>query len=168
MIFLSPRLKCVALLVSVLALASCSSSGAEEVATTPPSVSSVPTTVVSTTTVAASTTTTSAVVVPAGNCAGTEESLATAVGEPLGFFVCDKEWAAFMTKDYVSTCENCESAGIAQWVNGSWEEIGNFNQYFMLSPSDVSKEMTAESLCAIWSTNRSSQFITETGCTPDS
>ena len=99
---------------------------------------------------------------------GTEDALAEAVGEPLGVFVCDKEWASFMTKDYAQTCENCESLSIAQWADGAWEEVGDFNQNFMLSPSDVSKEITAESLCAIWSTNRSSQFSAETGCTPDS
>jgi hypothetical protein len=72
-----------------------------------------------------------------------------------------------MTKDYAQTCENCESVTIARWVGGTWKEVGNFNQFFSLSPSKVSNEISKESLCAIWSTNRSSQFIAETGCTPD-
>ena len=161
------RSQCAAVFISVILLASCSSSDTQEAVDSSSPASSAPTTVASSTTVAA-TTTTSVAVAPAGNCVGTEEALAEAVGEPLGVFVCDKEWASFMTKDYAQTCENCESLSIAQWADGAWEEVGDFNQNFMLSPSDVSKEMTAESLCAIWSTNRSSQFSAETGCTPDS
>jgi hypothetical protein len=57
---------------------------------------------------------------------------------------------------------------IARWVGGTWKEVGNFNQFFSLSPSKVSSKISKESLCAIWSTNRSNQFIAETGCTPDS
>ena len=154
-------LSIIALLTFCL-LASCSSNDSGEAtsttATPESSTSSTSTTELATTTTIA---------VPASNCAGTEESLAEFVGEPLGFFVCDKEWASYMTKDYAQTCENCESVTIARWVDGAWKEIGNFNQFFSLSPSKVSSEISKESLCAIWSTNRSSQFIAETGCTPD-
>ncbi|NDG66013.1 MAG: hypothetical protein EBY23_03655 [Actinobacteria bacterium] len=101
------------------------------------------------------------------SCSSSDSSEATFVGEPLGFFVCDTEWASFQTKEYAQTCENCESVTIARWVDGTWKEVGNFNQFFSLSPSKVSSEISKESLCAIWSTNRSSQFIAETGCTPD-
>jgi hypothetical protein len=34
---------------------------------------------------------------------GTEGSLVAALGEPLGVFICDKEWAAFITKNYAQT-----------------------------------------------------------------
>jgi hypothetical protein len=73
-----------------------------------------------------------------------------------------------MTKEYAQTCENCESVTIARWVDGAWKEIGDFNQFFSLSPSKVSSKISKESLCAIWSTNRSSEFAAKTGCTPDS
>jgi hypothetical protein len=73
-----------------------------------------------------------------------------------------------MTKEYAQTCENCESVTIARWVDGTWKEIGNFNQYSSLSPGEVSSKISKESLCAIWSTNRSSEFAAKTGCTPDS
>jgi hypothetical protein len=73
-----------------------------------------------------------------------------------------------MTRDYADTCENCESISIAQWKDGAWTEVGDFNQNFSLSPTDVDGEISKESLCAIWSTNRSSRFTGETGCTPDS
>jgi len=156
-------LSIIALLTFCL-LASCSSNDSSEATSTtatPESSTS------STSTTGLTTTTSTTIAVPTSNCAGTEESLAESVGEPLGFFVCDKEWASYMTKDYAQTCENCESVTIARWVDGAWKEIGNFNQFFSLSPSKVSSEISKESLCAIWSTNRSSQFIAETGCTPD-
>jgi len=151
-------------LLSLGLLASCSSNDSSEATAT----TSAPETSISApSTTELTTTTSTTIAVPASNCAGTEESLAESVGEPLGFFVCDKEWASYMTKDYAQTCENCESVTIARWVDGAWKEIGNFNQFFSLSPSKVSSEISKESLCAIWSTNRSSQFIAETGCTPD-
>ena len=157
------RLSIIALL-SLGLLASCSSNDSSEATAT----TSAPETSISApSTTELTTTTSTTIAVPASNCAGTEESLAEFVGEPLGFFVCDKEWASYMTKDYAQTCENCESVTIARWVDGAWKEIGNFNQFFSLSPSKVSNEISKESLCAIWSTNRSSQFIAETGCTPD-
>ena len=158
------RLSIVALL-SLGLLASCSSSDSSEATSTtaaPEARISAPTTTELTTT------TTSTIALPVSNCAGTEESLAEFVGEPLGFFVCDTEWASFMTKEYAQTCENCESITIARWVNGTWKEIGNFNQYSSLSPGEVSSKISKESLCAIWSTNRSSEFAAKTGCTPDS
>ena len=153
-------------LLSLSLLASCSSGDSSEATST----TAVPesSTSSASTTELATTTTSTTIAVPASNCAGTEESLAEFVGEPLGFFVCDTEWASYMTKDYAQTCENCESVIIARWVGGTWKEVGNFNQFFSLSPSKVSNEISKESLCAIWSTNRSSQFIAETGCTPDS
>jgi len=151
-------------LLSLGLLASCSSNDSSEATAT----TSAPETSISApSTTELTTTTSTTIAVPASNCAGTEESLAESVGEPLGFFVCDMEWASYMTKDYAQTCENCESVTIARWVDGAWKEIGNFNQFFSLSPSKVSSEISKESLCAIWSTNRSSQFIAETGCTPD-
>lgn len=160
-------------LVSVILLASCSSDEAPETADTPAPEAPAATTVVQvtvdvSTTVVDTTTTTTTVPVPASNCLGTEADLEEVVGEPLGFFSCDREWASFMTKEYAQTCENCESLSIAQWADGSWEEVGNFNQYAMLSPKDVSKAMTSESLCVIWAANRSSEVIAKTGCTPDS
>ena len=158
------RLSIVALL-SLGLLASCSSSDSSE-ATATTSASETTSSAPSTTEL--TTTTTSTIAPPASNCAGTEESLAEFVGEPLGFFVCDTEWASFMTKEYAQTCENCESITIARWVNGTWKEIGNFNQYSSLSPGEVSSKISKESLCAIWSTNRSSEFAAKTGCTPDS
>ena len=157
------RLSIVALL-SLGLLAGCSSSDSSEATSTtaaPEARISAPTTTELTTT------TTSTIALPVSNCAGTEESLAEFVGEPLGFFVCDTEWASFMTKEYAQTCENCESITIARWVNGTWKEIGNFNQYSSLSPGEVSSKISKESLCAIWSTNRSSEFAAKTGCTPD-
>ena len=163
------RLSIVALL-SLGLLASCSSSDSSEAtATTSASetTSSTPSTTELTTTTT-ELTTTSTIALPVSNCAGTEESLAEFVGEPLGFFVCDTEWASFMTKEYAQTCENCESITIARWVNGTWKDIGNFNQYSSLSPGEVSSKISKESLCAIWSTNRSSEFAAKTGCTPDS
>ncbi len=158
-------LSIIALLAFCL-LASCSSNDSSEATST----TAVPesSTSSTSTTELVTTTTSTTIAVPASNCAGTEESLAEFVGEPLGFFVCDTEWASYMTKDYAQTCENCESVTIARWVGGTWKEVGNFNQFFSLSPSKVSNEISKESLCAIWSTNRSSQFIAETGCTPDS
>jgi hypothetical protein len=72
-----------------------------------------------------------------------------------------------MTKEYAQTCENCESITIARWVNGTWKEIGNFNQYSSLSPGQVNSKISKESLCAIWPTNRTSEFAGKTGCTPD-
>ena len=158
------RLSIVALL-SLGLLASCSSSDSSE-ATATTSASETTSSTPSTTEL--TTTTTSTIALPVSNCAGTEESLAEFVGEPLGFFVCDTEWASFMTKEYAQTCENCESITIARWVNGTWKEIGNFNQYSSLSPGEVSSKISKESLCAIWSTNRSSEFAAKTGCTPDS
>ena len=158
------RLSIVALL-SLGLLASCSSSDSSE-ATATTSASETTSSAPSTTEI--TTTTTSTIAPPVSNCAGTEESLAEFVGEPLGFFVCDTEWASFMTKEYAQTCENCESITIARWVNGTWKEIGNFNQYSSLSPGEVSSKISKESLCAIWSTNRSSEFAAKTGCTPDS
>ncbi len=158
------RLSIVALL-SLGLLASCSSSDSSE-ATATTSASETTSSAPSTTEL--TTTTTSTIALPVSNCAGTEESLAEFVGEPLGFFVCDTEWASFMTKEYAQTCENCESITIARWVNGTWKEIGNFNQYSSLSPGEVSSKISKESLCAIWSTNRSSEFAAKTGCTPDS
>jgi len=158
------RLSIVALL-SLGLLASCSSSDSSE-ATATTSASETTSSAPSTTEL--TTTTTSTIAPPVSNCAGTEESLAEFVGEPLGFFVCDTEWASFMTKEYAQTCENCESITIARWVNGTWKEIGNFNQYSSLSPGEVSSKISKESLCAIWSTNRSSEFAAKTGCTPDS
>ena len=151
-------------LLSLSLLASCSSSDSSEATSTtaaPEAGISAPSTTELTTT------TTSTIPLPVSNCAGTEESLTEFVGEPLGFFVCDKEWASYITKDYAQTCENCESVTIARWVDGTWKEIGNFNQFFSLSPSKVSSEISKESLCAIWSTNRSSEFAAKTGCTPD-
>lgn len=122
----------------------------------------------STTTAPATTTTTTTSPEPVSSCSGTEDDLATTIGEPLGFFVCDGDWASYMTEEYAATCENCESISIAKWSNGAWEEVGNFNQYNSLSPADLDGAISKESLCAIWSTNRSSQFIGKTGCTPDS
>ncbi|NQW60175.1 hypothetical protein HQ459_05270 [bacterium] len=155
----------IVVLVSLSLLASCSSSNSSEaIATTASPETSTSST---STTELATTTTSTTIAVPVSNCAGTEESLAEFVGEPLGFFVCDTEWASFMTKEYAQTCENCESITIARWVNGTWKEIGNFNQYSSLSPGEVSSKISKESLCAIWSTNRSSEFAAKTGCTPD-
>ena len=165
------RLSIIALL-SLGLLASCSSNdNSEATATTSApetSISAPSTTKLTTTTTELTTTTSTTIAVPVSNCAGTEESLAEFVGEPLGFFVCDTEWASFMTKEYAQTCENCESVTIARWVDGAWKEIGDFNQFFSLSPSKVSSKISKESLCAIWSTNRSSEFAAKTGCTPDS
>ena len=163
------RLSIIALL-SLGLLASCSSNdNSEATATTsaPETSISAPSTTELTSTTTDLTTTTSTIALPVSNCAGTEESLAEFVGEPLGFFVCDTEWASFMTKEYAQTCENCESVTIARWVDGAWKEIGDFNQFFSLSPSKVSSKISKESLCAIWSTNRSSEFAAKTGCTPD-
>ena len=163
------RLSIIALL-SLGLLASCSSSDSSEATATtsaPETSISAPSTTELTSTTTDLTTTTSTIALPVSNCAGTEESLAEFVGEPLGFFVCDTEWASFMTKEYAQTCENCESITIARWVNGTWKEIGNFNQYSSLSPGEVSSKISKESLCAIWSTNRSSEFAAKTGCTPD-
>lgn len=158
-------------LLSLGLLASCSSSdNSESTATTfapETSISAPDTTELATTTTELATTTTSTIALPISNCAGTEESLAEFVGEPLGFFVCDTEWASYTTKDYAQTCGNCESVTIARWVNGTWKEIGDFNQYFSLSPGEVSSKISKESLCAIWSTNRSSEFAAKTGCTTD-
>jgi hypothetical protein len=164
------RLSIIALL-SLGLLASCSSSDSSEATATtsaPETSISAPSTTELTSTTTDLTTTTSTIALPVSNCAGTEESLAEFVGEPLGFFVCDTEWVSFMTKEYAQTCENCESVTIARWVDGTWKEIGNFNQYSSLSPGEVSSKISKESLCAIWSTNRSSEFATKTGCTPDS
>jgi hypothetical protein len=158
-------------LLSLGLLASCSSNDSSEATATtsaPETSISAPSTTELITTTTELTTTTSTIALPVSNCAGTEESLAEFVGEPLGFFVCDTEWASFMTKEYAQTCENCESITIARWVNGTWKEIGNFNQYSSLSPGEVSSKISKESLCAIWSTNRSSEFAAKTGCTPDS
>lgn len=152
-------------LLSLGLLANCSSSDSSEATSTtaaPEARISAPSTTELTTT------TSTTIALPVSNCAGTEESLAEFVGEPLGFFVCDTEWASFQTKEYAQTCENCESVTIARWVDGTWKEIGNFNQFFSLSPSKVSSKISKESLCAIWSTNRSSEFAAKTGCTPDS
>ncbi|MEI6743450.1 MAG: hypothetical protein WCL35_06765 [bacterium] len=163
------RLSIIALL-SLGLLANCSSNDSSEATATtsaPETSISAPSTTELTTTTTDLTTTTSTIALPVSNCAGTEESLAEFVGEPLGFFVCDTEWASFSTKEYAQTCENCESVTIARWVDGTWKEIGNFNQFFSLSPSKVSSKISKESLCAIWSTNRSSEFAAKTGCTPD-
>jgi len=163
------RLSIIALL-SLGLLASCSSSDSSEATATtsaPETSISAPSTRELTSTTTDLTTTTSTIALPVSNCAGTEESLAEFVGEPLGFFVCDTEWASFQTKEYAQTCENCESVTIARWVDGAWKEIGNFNQFFSLSPGEVSNKISKESLCAIWSTNRSSEFAAKTGCTPD-
>jgi len=171
MTFTKTRSFSVLALLSLSLLASCSSSDSSEATATtsaPETSISAPSTTELTSTTTDLTTTTSTIALPVSNCAGTEESLAEFVGEPLGFFVCDTEWASFMTKDYAQTCENCESVTIARWVDGTWKEIGNFNQFFSLAPSKVSSEISKESLCAIWSTNRSSEFAAKTGCTPDS
>lgn len=161
----SVRIFCLA---SMFTLASCSSNGSDEAVSTSMAVSET-TVAESTTTSAPSTsTTTTTQPEPASNCTGTEDDLSAAVGEPLGFFICDGDWASYMTKEYADTCENCESISIARWSDGAWVEVGDFNQYFSLSPADLDGEISKESLCAIWSTNRSSQFISETGCTPDS
>jgi hypothetical protein len=163
------RLSIIALL-SLGLLANCSSNDSSEATastSTPETSISAPSTTELITTTTELTTTTSTIALPVSNCASTEESLAEFVGEPLGLFVCDTEWASFMTKEYAQTCENCESLSIARWVDGAWKEIGDFNQFFSLSPSKVSSKISKESLCAIWSTNRSSQFAAETGCTPD-
>lgn len=164
MTFTKARSLSIVTLISLGLLASCSSSDRSEATAT----TSAPETSISAPdTTELTTTTTSTIALPVSNCAGTEESLAEFVGEPLGFFVCDTEWASFMTKEYAQTCENCESITIAHWVNGTWKEIGNFNQYSSLSPGEVSSKISKESLCAIWSTNRSSEFAAKTGCTPD-
>jgi len=159
-------------LLSLGLLANCSSSDSSEATSTTAApearISAPSTTELTTTTTEPTTTTSTTIALPVSNCAGTEESLAEFVGEPLGFFVCDTEWASFQTKEYAQTCENCESVTIARWVDGAWKEIGNFNQFFSLSPSKVSSKISKESLCAIWSTNRSSEFAAKTGCTPDS
>ena len=164
MTFTKARSLSIVALLSLGLLASCSSSDSSE-ATATTSASETTSSAPSTTEL--TTTTTSTIAPPVSNCAGTEESLAEFVGEPLGFFVCDTEWASFTTKEYAQTCENCESITIARWVNGTWKEIGNFNQYSSLSPGEVSSKISKESLCAIWSTNRSSEFAAKTGCTPD-
>jgi hypothetical protein len=164
MTFTKARSLSIVALLSLGLLASCSSSDSSEATAT----TSAPETSISASdTTELTTTTTSTIALPVSNCAGTEESLAEFVGEPLGFFVCDTEWASFTTKEYAQTCENCESITIARWVNGTWKEIGNFNQYSSLSPGEVSSKISKESLCAIWSTNRSSEFAAKTGCTPD-
>jgi len=170
MTFTKARSLSIVALLSLGLLASCSSSDSSEATATTSapetSISASDTTELTTTTTELTTTTTSTIALPVSNCAGTEESLAEFVGEPLGFFVCDTEWASFTTKEYAQTCENCESITIARWVNGTWKEIGNFNQYSSLSPGEVSSKISKESLCAIWSTNRSSEFAAKTGCTP--
>ena len=171
MTFTKTRSFSVLALLSLNLLASCSSSDSSEATATtsaPETSISAPSTTELTSTTTDLTTTTSTIALPVSNCAGTEESLAEFVGEPLGFFVCDTEWASFQTKEYAQTCENCESVTIARWVDGAWKEIGNFNQFFSLSPSKVSSKISKESLCAIWSTNRSSEFAAKAGCTPDS
>ncbi|MEI8161418.1 MAG: hypothetical protein WCG65_10175 [Actinomycetes bacterium] len=164
MTFTKTRSLSIAALLSLGLLASCSSSDSSEATAT----TSAPETSISApSTTELTSTTTSTIALPASNCAGTEESLTEFVGEPLGFFVCDTEWASYMTKDYAQTCENCESVTIAHLDNGTWKEIGNFNQYSSLSPGQVSSKISKESLCAIWSTNRTSEFAAKTGCTPD-
>ena len=164
MTFTKARSLSIVALLSLGLLASCSSSDSSEATAT---TSSPETSISAPDTTELTTTTTSTIALPVSNCAGTEESLAEFVGEPLGFFVCDTEWASFTTMEYAQTCENCESITIARWVNGTWKEIGNFNQYSSLSPGEVSSKISKESLCAIWSTNRSSEFAAKTGCTPD-
>jgi len=171
MTFTKTRRLSILALLSLGLLANCSSSDSSEATATtsaPETSISAPSTTELITTTTELTTTTSTIALPVSNCAGTEESLAEFVGEPLGFFVCDTEWASFTTKEYAQTCENCESVTIARWVDGTWKEIGDFNQFFSLSPSKVSSKISKESLCAIWSTNRSSEFAAKTGCTPDS
>ena len=155
----------IAFVATALIVGGCSSSNSNEATTT--STVEVTTTVAETTTSTSSTTTTTQPV-EVSNCAGTEDELATTIGEPLGFFICDGDWASFMTKDYADTCSNCESITIAHRVNGAWKEVGDFNQNASLSPADLGNKISKESLCAIWMTNRSSDFVAETGCTPDS
>ena len=156
----------IAVVAAALLVGGCSSSNSNEATTT--STIEVTTTVAETTTSPSTTTTTTTQPAEVSNCAGTEDELATTIGEPLGFFICDGDWASFMTKDYADTCSNCESITIAHRVNGAWKEVGDFNQNASLSPADLGNKISKESLCAIWMTNRSSQFVAETGCTPDS
>lgn len=147
--------------------AGCSSGGSGDAEAT--TTVAVETTLEQSTTTAAATTTTTTTTLPepVSSCSGTEDDLATTIGEPLGFFLCDGDWASYMTKEYADTCGNCESITIARWTDGSWKEFGDFNQMSSLSPADLGGDISKESLCVIWNTNRSSQFAAETGCTPD-
>lgn len=150
---------------TAIVAAGCSSSSSDEAAPTSNAV--VETTVAETTTSQAAASTTTTEPAPVSTCSGTEDDLVTSIGEPLGFFLCDGDWASYMTKEYADTCGNCESITIARWSDGAWVEVGDFNQMSSLSPADLGGDISNESLCAIWNTNRSSQFAGETGCTPD-
>jgi len=112
-------------------------------------------------------------------------SIESAVGESTSVFNCAGEWAAIQPSSYVSDCTECESVWLYKWSQEKWNLMGRCNQYVPLVESQTPCSAMAGWLndgnyidkmadfppsdvaCTIWPTNRFSENVAITGCTPD-